>query len=69
MPRGPDDPREAVLLASACVFVIVWAIATMVQVVDPDRTVPAGVNIVTPIVAGALFGSAWIGRRRKGDDD
>ena len=63
-----SDRREAVLLAIAGVIVILWAAATVVQIVDPSRQVPATVNVVMPIVAAALFGKTAFTKRRNGDD-
>ena len=62
------DRREAVLLGIACTVVVVWAVATLVQVIDPSRQVPTGVNVVMPIVATALFGSAYFTNKRNGGD-
>ena len=70
MAKGPGDVQEAVLLGVACVVVVVWAVATLWQVADPTRQAPASLDIVMPIVATGLFGSAWwTGRKRNGKDD
>lgn len=61
------ERREAVVLAIAGVIVIVWAAATLVQVIDPKRQVPSGVNVVMPIVATALFGKVAFSRKNGGD--
>ena len=63
------DRREAVVLAIAGVIVIVWAGATVAQIIDPSRQVPTTVNVVMPIVAAALFGKTALKRRNGGDGD
>lgn len=69
MARGPGDPREAVLLGVACLVVVIWSIATLWQVIDPSHQTPAGLDVVMPIVATGLFGSAWLTGRKRGKDD
>jgi hypothetical protein len=44
----------------------VWVIATVVQVVDPTRQVPATVNVVMGMVVSALFGAAAVKTSRRG---
>lgn len=69
MQKGPAN-YETVLLALGCLVIIVWAIAVLVQVVNPAHPVPNAVNIVTPIVATGLFGTAYLtGRKKNGDGD
>lgn len=71
MQRGPRDPhavREVVLLVLGCFITLVWAIATLVQVVYPDHPVPSEVHLVMLTVAGAFFGGAAIaGRKANGN--
>ena len=69
MPRAngtsPRGAREAVTLSIAVVVTVVWAIATIVQVVDPERTVPSYANLIMATVVGALFGTAWVQARKR----
>jgi uncharacterized membrane protein len=52
-----------VLLGIAVLIAIVWAIATMVQVIFPSRVVPTEVHFVMMSVAAFFFGgsvfAAW----------
>jgi hypothetical protein len=69
-PRG--DQRERVLRGIAVTVTGVWVIATVVQVIDPMRQVPATVNVIMGMVVSALFGAAAVSSARKngnGDKD
>lgn len=56
---------EKVFLGIAITVTIVWAIATVVQVVDPSRDVPEYANLVMMTVAGSFFGGAVVTARKK----
>lgn len=63
--RPQSDATEKVLLGIACVVTVVWAIATMVQVVAPSHPVPGYANLVMMSVATFFFGGAiFQGRKR-----
>lgn len=65
MARGPSDLREGVLLALGCFITVVWATATLVQVVFPTHLVPTEVHLVMLTVAGSFFGGAALESRKK----
>lgn len=78
MPLRKDGTREQVLRGIAVTVTAVWVLATLVQIADPARQVPATVNVIMGMVVSALFGAAAIssGRRNgngnghnKGGDD
>lgn len=64
------EPRERILRGIAVTVTTVWVVATVVQVVDPTRQVPATVNVIMGMVVSALFGAAAISSgRRNGNGD
>jgi hypothetical protein len=67
--EGPDNGRgpvlrEAVLLVIGCVVTLVWAIATIAQVIFPERQVSGEVHLIMLAVAGSFFGSAALSSRK-----
>lgn len=65
---GRQESREKVLRGIAVTVTVVWVVATLVQVIDPSRTVPATVNVIMGMVVSALFGAAAVaGTRRNGN--
>lgn len=62
--RDQSAVREGVLLVLGCVVTLVWAIATLVPLVFPDRQVDAQVHLVMLTVAAALFGGAAVANRK-----
>lgn len=70
MARKQDEAlRERILLAIGCTVTIVWAVATLVQVVFPDRPVSGEVHLVMMTVAGFFFGGAALEARKKQNGD
>lgn len=75
-PKTPGREHELVLLGLAVLIALVWAIATMVQVIFPSHAVPTEVHFVMMSVAAFFFGgsvfSAWKkngkSNGRNGDD-
>lgn len=68
MPKGEQSAYERVFLGIAITVTVVWAIATLVQVVSPTHQVPTYANLVMMTVAGSFFGGAVIaGRKRNGN--
>jgi hypothetical protein len=59
------DSRERVLRGIAVTVTGVWVVATIVQVVDPMRQVPATVNVIMGMVVSALFGAAAVSSARR----
>lgn len=60
--------REAVLLVVGCLITLVWATATIVQVVFPDRPVSTEVHLVMLAFATSAFGGAAVaGRKANGN--
>jgi hypothetical protein len=63
--KPPPEGRghELVLLGMAVLIAIVWAVATLVQVIFPSHQVPTEVHFVMMSVAAFFFGgsvfSAW----------
>ena len=56
--------REAVLLVIGCLITLVWATATIVQVVFPDRPVSTEVHLIMLAFATSAFGGAAIAGRK-----
>jgi len=54
-----------VFLGIAVTVTLVWAVATVVQIVSPDHVVPEYANLVMMTVAGSFFGGAVISARAK----
>lgn len=72
--KGPGREHEFVLLGMAVLIAIVWAIATLVQVVFPGHVVPTEVHFVMMSVAAFFFGgsvfTAWrSGNGKNGKND
>jgi hypothetical protein len=62
--RGQSAAHERVFLGIAITVTVVWAVATLVQVIDPKHQVPTYANLVMMTVAGSFFGGAvWAGRK------
>ena len=65
--------HELVLLGLAVLIAIVWATATLVQVVFPAHVVPTEVHFVMMSVAAFFFGgsvfSAWKNGKKNGNGD
>lgn len=59
--------HERVYLGIAVTVTAVWAIATLVQVVFPERVVPSYANVIMGIVAAAFFGASVVKSRRNGN--
>lgn len=68
-PKGPGRGHEYVLLGMAVLIAVVWATATLVQVVFPGHVVPTEVHFVMMSVSAFFFGgsvfSAWRGGNGK----
>lgn len=62
---------ERTFLAIAATVTILWAIATLVQIVTPTRPVPPALKYVMMSVAGCFFGGSVLSayRRKNGSDD
>ena len=57
--------REALMLGIACVVTIVWAVATIAQVIAPSHVVPEYANLAMMLVAGSFFTGSIITRKRR----
>lgn len=67
MRKGERDRhavREAVLLVIGCVITLVWATATIVSTVFPDRPVQTEVHLIMLAFATASFSGAAIAGRK-----
>lgn len=66
----PGREYEYVLLGLAVLISLVWATATLVQVVFPDHRVPTEVHFVMMSVAAFFFGgsvfTAWKNGKKNG---
>jgi hypothetical protein len=58
--------RETVVLGIAVTVTAVWVIATLVQVLDPAREVPAAVNGIMGAVVSVLIGTSVASAARRG---
>ncbi|HSE43747.1 MAG TPA: hypothetical protein VLA89_00305 [Gemmatimonadales bacterium] len=56
--RPPGREHELVLLGLAVLIALVWATATLVQVVFPSHAVPTEVHFVMMSVAAFFFGGS-----------
>ena len=59
------NAREALLLGIACVVTVVWAVATITQVIAPTHIVPEYANLAMMLVAGSFFSGSVLARRRR----
>lgn len=57
---------ERVFLGLAIGIAVIWAFATIVQIVYPGHAVPTYANLMMATVAGCFFGGAVIQGRRSG---
>lgn len=63
------DAYELVFLGLAILIAIIWAVATIVQIIDPSRAVPLYANLMMAAVSGSFFGGAVISSRRRNGND
>lgn len=67
--RSTSSAYERTFLGIAITVVVVWTIATLVQVAFPNHVVPVSVNVVMGTVATAFFGGALLSSRRAAEAD
>lgn len=69
--REQGRDHELVLLGLAVLIAVVWATATLVQVIWPSHAVPTEVHFVMMSVAAFFFGgsvfTAWRTNGKKGN--
>lgn len=62
---GEQKPRWSVYNTVALTVTAVWAIANIVQVVDPSRPVSLSTHAIMATVASAFFGAGVVADIRK----